>query len=104
MKNNRGVVLAIVIIFTLVVSIVAAGALILMTSQARLTEGHIKRLKAYFASQASINRNLMLAIQGDAPLVDPFPEGAADNIIVTFSENVGAGPDGTDEWTIDTQY
>lgn len=101
MKGNRGIVLLITIIFTMIVSIVAAGILYLMSSQAKLSEDKIRRIQAFYAAQAAINRNLMLKFDDQAikNASGQFPDFQADDIDISVTENLAAGIDGTDEWT-----
>ena len=48
----------IVLIFVIVLSITAAVAIRLMTSQARITEYQIKRIKASYTAEAALTRAL----------------------------------------------
>lgn len=57
MCNEKGLILTITVIFILILVIMAGVALILMTNQARITEGQIKRIKAFYTAQAAITRS-----------------------------------------------
>ncbi|MFC1703624.1 pilus assembly PilX N-terminal domain-containing protein [Candidatus Omnitrophota bacterium] len=100
MKGKRAVVLLLTIIFTMIVSIVAAGILYLMSSQAKLSEDKIRRLQVFYAAQAAIQRNLMLSFDNQAIMTNKgqFPDFLADDIDIDVTENVAVGIDGTDEW------
>jgi len=98
--NNRAVVLATVIIFIIIASIIVVSALMIMTSDARLTEREIERMNAIYAAKAAIQVNLMREVQNLGNL-NPVP---VDGINVTFTEAPPGPPDNTQQWDATVNY
>lgn len=69
MKNlpEKGVVLIIVLIFTILLVIMAGVLLFLMTSQARLASQQIQRNKAYYVAEAGLQHGLERLRKGEVP-------------------------------------
>lgn len=53
MRNNKGLILAITIIFVLILVIMSGTVLLLMTNHARVTETQIRRVTAVDAAESS---------------------------------------------------
>ena len=58
MRNRRGVIATITVIFVLILIIMAGVALLLWTNHARLTERQIKRMRAFYTAEAAAVRAL----------------------------------------------
>ena len=54
MTNYKGVVLITVLVFVLIFTLIAGALLGLMTSQARIAEHQIRRIKSYYTSWAGL--------------------------------------------------
>lgn len=58
MRNRRGVALAVVLIFVIVLSIMAGTAVVLMANHSRVCEYQIRRAKAFYTAEAAIVKAL----------------------------------------------
>lgn len=58
MRNRKGAVLTITLIFVLILIIMAGVALLLWTNHARITERQIKRMRAFYTAEAAVVRAL----------------------------------------------
>ena len=58
MRNRRGVIATITVIFVLILIIMAGVALLLWTNHTRLTERQIKRMRAFYTAEAAAVRAL----------------------------------------------
>lgn len=54
MRNNKGVILTLTVIFVLILIIMAGVALLLWTNHARVTERQIKRMRAFYTGEAAM--------------------------------------------------
>lgn len=85
--NQKGLALVTVLIFTLVMSILAGAVLSLMTTEARLTEHQVRRIKAYYAAQSGMIYELENLRKNPLPpdSTTTFTYSAADLYPVTIS-------------------
>lgn len=58
MRNRKGAILTITLIFVLIIIIMAGVALLLWTNHARITERQIKRMRAFYTAEAAVARAL----------------------------------------------
>ncbi len=54
MVAKKGVVLAMTLIFTIILALLAGVTIVLMTNQARVTEAQIRRVMAFYTAEAGI--------------------------------------------------
>lgn len=68
MRNRKGVIATITVIFVLILIIISGVALLLWTNHARLTERQIKRMRAFYTAEAAMVRALdELSRNGSVP-------------------------------------
>lgn len=58
MPNRKGIVLTITVIFVLILTILAGAALLLWTNHARITERQVRRMRAYYSTEAGLTQVL----------------------------------------------
>lgn len=58
MRNRKGVIATITVIFVLILIIMAGVALLLWTNHARVTERQIKHMRAFYTAEAAVVRAL----------------------------------------------
>jgi len=85
-NHKEGLVLVTVIIFVLILSILAIAILFIMTSEARLTERQIKRIKAGYAVQAGIQHYLNLLKSNPDP--GPVDDLDVDGMMVDINKHL----------------
>lgn len=77
MRNNKGLILTITIIFVLILVIMAGTVLLLMTNHARVTEAQVRRVKAIDAAESGAlvraYAELGSGVLSPAPPPCPFP-------------------------------
>ncbi|MFH1339272.1 MAG: hypothetical protein ABIH40_05475 [Candidatus Omnitrophota bacterium] len=76
MKSRRGVALILILAVILAVVFVANIALVLISSQSRLTHHQVSRIQAFYAAQAGINYALERIRQGDSEWIPIDDSGA----------------------------
>jgi type II secretory pathway component PulK len=100
-KENKAVALVTVLIFVLISAIIAGALVALVSSEARLIESQIRRIKAIYAAEAGIQQ----AIQGIRSNPSHNPDGDSYSIggmnVSIGYDSSGAGPLGTN--TLDAQ-
>ncbi|MFH1656061.1 MAG: PilX N-terminal domain-containing pilus assembly protein [Candidatus Omnitrophota bacterium] len=92
-KREKGLILVTVIIFVLIISILAVAILFIMTSEARLTERQIRRIKAGYAVQAGVQHFLNL-LRGD-PSITTATITDIDGMSVGLERYASPGPPGS---------
>lgn len=102
-SNEKGVILTIVLIFSIILSIIAGSVVILMTNQARLTESQIKRIRAFYTAQAAITATLQSLREGTPP-VTPITLNDLDANVTWQLPGAGTGPFTTRRITATVQY
>ena len=65
--SKSGIALVTVVIFVILISIIAIAAINLMAGQALLIEHQIQRIRAYYITEAAIQKNLMRLFRGLGP-------------------------------------
>jgi Tfp pilus assembly protein PilX len=58
MPNRKGIVLTITVIFVLILTILAGAALLLWTNHARITERQVRRMRAFYTTEAGLTQVL----------------------------------------------
>ncbi|MCX5710326.1 MAG: hypothetical protein NT088_06385 [Candidatus Omnitrophica bacterium] len=94
MKNNKGIVLFIVLGTILVIIVLANILLGLITSQSRITHHQVSRIQAFYAAQAGLNyAREMLRI--DNPNWKPSPDDAAHTVTNYLCRDCSGLPSGS---------
>lgn len=71
MRSEKGLILTLSIIFMLILLIISGVAIILMTNQARITSGRVKRIRAYYTAEAAITKALEELRKGGLTIPSP---------------------------------
>ena len=102
MRNEKGIILTITVIFILILVIMAGIALIFMTNQGRITEGQIRRTKAFYTAQSAIIKAFEDLRTGSS--VTPPPPLNGLTTVVTLEALPGTGPNGTRKLNATVDY
>ena len=106
MRNEKGVILTIVLIFVIILSIIAGVAILLMTNQARITESQIGRIRAFYTAQAAIIHALENLRKGISPPASETinANGGLTADIKVEASGAGTGPFNTRRITASVSY
>jgi len=87
-SRNSGIALVTVIIFVILISFIAIASINLMAGQALLIEHQVQRIKAFYATEAAINYNLLRLFTGN-PVENPI---VIDSKSIICTQTTGTGP------------
>ena len=107
MRNEKGIILTITVIFILILVIMAGVALIFMTNQGRITEGQIRRTKAFYTAQSAIIKAFE-DIRAGVPFAtvngSTLPLNGLTATVNIETISPGTGPNGTRKLTAAIDY
>ena len=85
-KENKAVALVTVLIFVLISAIIAGALVALVSSEARLIESQIRRIKAIYAAEAGIQQAIW-QLRNNQTITNPN----INNLPLTITSNHGPG-------------
>jgi len=101
MGNEKGIILAVTIMFVVSLALVAGVAITLMTNQARVSEYQIRRVKAFYTAEAGIVHAFEQLRNGSS---DTSWNVTLNGLTATATYTAVVGPNNTRKLTSSASY